>query len=57
MYKYGFYLKWYLKTVDIIRDVEGWLQGMTEGREETKEIFYLISNTDQIILPKYFHIS
>lgn len=28
-----------------------------EGMEETEEIFDLISNIDQIILPKYFHIS
>lgn len=30
---------------------------MTEGREEVEEIFNHISNTDQIILPKYFHMS
>lgn len=30
---------------------------MTEGREGVEEIFNHISNTDQIILPKYFHIS
>lgn len=56
VYKCGFCLKWYLKTVDVTRDVKEWLWGMTEGRGSWgNNLFDLTSNTDQIILPEYFH--